>query len=95
MRPIDADALVKKLINESPAIGMVSALMESWFYAAIKSMPTIDAGPVGRGRWIIQDAPSWSVTPYKCSVCSEEIFEEGYKYCPNCGSKMDGDGDDE
>lgn len=45
MRLIDADALIKKVINGSPAIGMVSVLMESWFYAAIKSMPTIGVEP--------------------------------------------------
>ena len=30
---------------------------------------------------------------YRCSTCDAKYSDvEGYKYCPNCGAKMDGDG---
>ena len=70
---------------------------DRWYFGRdvlreIGEAEAVEAEPVRRGRWIIQDVPSWAVTPYKCSVCGEEIFEEDYKYCPNCGARMDGDG---
>lgn len=50
--------------------------------------------PVSRGRWkLIEDC--WAI--YQCSCCKEEfVTEDGeevdelWKYCPNCGAKMDG-----
>jgi DNA-directed RNA polymerase subunit RPC12/RpoP len=61
-------------------------------------MPTIEAEPVKHGRWIEQEAPNMD-TYYDCSACGESFcFIEGspkdnlYTYCPNCGAKMDGDG---
>lgn len=56
--------------------------------AVADSAPTIDAAPVVRGRWI--KGENWSVT---CSVCgSLGIANDGKKYCPYCGAKMDEEG---
>lgn len=56
--------------------------------------PTIDAEPVKRGRWVnVEDRPFMI---YACSQCGEKW---GYgtvihcHYCPNCGARMDGEGD--
>ena len=55
--------------------------------------PTVEAEPVQHGRWI----EIWG-GDYECSLC-HSIFENGgsykyilhcFKYCPNCGAKMDG-----
>ena len=54
---------------------------------AIDMAPAIDAVEVVHGRWINQH---WR------NVCSECRYIVGQhsqsKYCPNCGAKMDGDG---
>ena len=58
-----------------------------------------DAVEVVHGEWtIIEDDYSF-LTTLRCSVCGEEYcFEEydedlppHYRYCPNCGAKMDGE----
>ena len=49
---------------------------------------------VVHGRWIWKpyDERTEILT---CSVCaSTEGALETYNYCPNCGAKMDGDGND-
>ena len=59
-----------------------------------------DVAPVRHGRWEamhyeggILDGTNFD----KCSVCGyKRIFEDeklkiAFKYCPNCGAKMDGD----
>lgn len=46
--------------------------------------------PVRHGRW--RAYSDCGVT--RCSVCDWSIEEcVDYKYCPNCGAKMDGDAD--
>lgn len=57
-------------------------------------MPTIEAEPVRHGYW--ENANSRPKTYIrKCSVCGKEAYFCGrgcsYKFCPNCGAKMDGD----
>lgn len=40
------------------------------------------------GHWIdCAEREPW----YKCSECEEKIFGSYYKYCPNCGAKMEGE----
>ena len=56
---------------------------------------------VVHGRWIddvvesyspFTDSPIW-IDVMQCSVCKEYIDGSHPKnYCPNCGAKMDGDG---
>ena len=55
----------------------------------VNCFPTVDAVEVVHGRWIIN---SDGYYPY-CSECKEEPKHgEMTHYCPNCGAKMDGDG---
>ena len=58
----------------------------------VMQAPTVDAVEVVHGRWI------WTMTGeedyeqyYRCSECNDYMYSE-YNYCPNCGAKMDGDG---
>ena len=60
----------------------------------IDSVPGVDAVPVVYGYWY--KAPHH---PYRCSNCGEmallDMYGESHyrsNYCPNCGAKMDGDG---
>lgn len=55
----------------------------------VQEAPTIDAEPVRHGKWI------WEEDGYKCSNCSHkaygnilECMDGTYKYCPNCGARM-------
>lgn len=66
---------------------------------AIKALPAADVAPVVHGRW--EDSiDEWLGTDvYTCSKCRESyVLVEGtpkenlWHYCPNCGAKMDGDG---
>ena len=71
-------------------------------YAAevIGKQPTVDAVEVVHGRWAekIKDerfGEEWDeIALYECSVCKSEFVEGmgAWRYCPNCGAKMDGDG---
>ena len=57
------------------------------------SLPTVDAVPVVHGRW----TPKMYDNSYilcHCSECGSPNARER-NYCPNCGAKMDGDGNAE
>ena len=62
----------------------------------ILDAPTVDAVEVVHGRWIEKQEPiPWcedDVEVYTvCSIC--DCYSPGESnYCPNCGAKMDGDG---
>ncbi len=60
---------------------------------------TVDAVEVVHGEWAIFEDGWNSEVIYECSVCKEafvtldgEPMEKLWNYCPNCGAKMDGDG---
>lgn len=63
--------------------------------------PAADVAEVVHGQWPRADDDWNSLTTIQCSLCSEEwCFETdddvslpNYKYCPNCGAKMDGGND--
>ena len=62
---------------------------------AIDEMPAADVVPVKHGHWISLDD---YFEDAQCSECGDALvigdcsfndFCECYKYCPNCGAKMD------
>ena len=60
----------------------------------IDNFPTVDAVEVVHGRWEWRgpyryNGEGWIGT---CSVCKERLRLFVHNYCPNCGTKMDGDG---
>ena len=91
-RLIDADALIHRLLNTK----IVAANLFQYANAVtnmIGDAPTIEAEPVRHGYW--ENANGRPKTYIrKCSVCGKEAYFCGrgcsYKFCPNCGSKMDG-----
>ena len=60
----------------------------------IGKTPTVDAVPVVHGRWIDNlDENGYLCNAWrKCSVCVGLNWSKRPNYCPNCGAKMDGDG---
>ena len=69
----------------------------------ISGLPAADVAEVVHGEWLRSDDDWASLTTIQCSLCSEEwCFETdddvsllNYKYCPNCGARMDGGKDEE
>lgn len=70
---------------------------------AIRELPAADVAEVVHGEWLRADDDWNSITIIQCSLCREEWYFEtdddvsllNYKYCPNCGARMDGGKDDE
>lgn len=84
---IDADALCKGRVSNDPVL------------IAVKCEPAADVAEVVHGEWL--NFVGDYVTA-ECSVCGEcydpsdfndkehfDMFKQLYKYCPNCGAKMD------
>ena len=73
------------------------------FKIAIANFPAVDAVEVVHGSWVsLTDCANAGVY---CSVCNKKVYKEDYawcnrknklrsNYCPNCGAKMDGDGNE-
>ena len=83
--------------------GLCRVIFEDDFKRAIKKIPKgiiADVAPVRHRRWEemhyeggILDGTNFD----RCSICGyERVFDDPalktvFKYCPNCGAKMDGD----
>lgn len=68
-------------------------------YGIIQGMETVDAVPVVHGRWIrVYSRPCvFKYLGWTCDQCGQrtgnEYAPQWYKFCPNCGARMDGKGD--
>jgi hypothetical protein len=65
----------------------------------IQQLPTVDTVSVMHGHWtskdIINRKAGYGQRYYyheECKGNACQLFECPYDYCPNCGAKMDGDG---
>ena len=76
-----ADRCLKSKGLECSVLGSVIDLL--------KAAPAVDAVEVVHGRWI--DAREYC-GDYMCSNCDALYGTNKFNYCPNCGAKMDGDG---
>lgn len=84
--------------------GLCRVIMEEDFKRAIRTIPAgtiIDVDPVVHGRWEDSTDEMFGTDVYTCSNCRESyVLVEGtpkqnlWHYCPNCGAKMDGGGED-
>ena len=96
-------ARIDKCYQESAKTGLglepVMAIRD--IKALISVMQTVDAAPVKHGRWTEQhvdyasDCAIDEIQEFKCSVCglyhtTPYMYNiTHYKFCPNCGAKMD------
>ena len=65
--------------------------------ALIDEQPTVDAVEVVHGYWEKEHDDLGIDRGWKCSHCKGSVYEmtyEPYQYCPHCGAKMDGDGNE-
>ena len=102
MRLIDADAIIDFIDMGHTRNPLETCFSERDVVDMLESSPTVDAVPVRHGRWKemhyeggILDGTNFD----RCSICGyERVFDDPalktvFKYCPNCGAKMDGGAD--
>lgn len=60
-------------------------------FAVVRDFPAADVAPVVHGRWVRGNNEEICLN-VKCSVCgmSQPLWaKRDYKFCPDCGAKMD------
>lgn len=66
----------------------------TWTPQRVKTLlmriPAADVEPVRRGRW-----KRYSTTMMECSLCGKHTARHKFNYCPNCGAKMDLEGEND
>ena len=84
MRLIDVDAIPWPV----DGVGDIPVITKQ----EIEEMPVIDAVPVRHGKWSRHTLGSTSgygtTVMHQCSEC-ESMTISRFRYCPNCGAKMD------
>ena len=91
-RLIDANAMRQHWLDngENEYVYDTNSVLDS-----IDEQPTVDVVEVVHGRWEewwpgISLIMTGEEMLYRCSACDAKYPDvEGYKYCPNCGAKMD------
>lgn len=109
MRLIDADEFANMLSRVRQRLDPKAYKTAIEFYTRdemllnleqmVRAAPTID--PVKHGRWEQpRDYDFYDDDLYKCSICGEEFIliegtpeDNNYKFCPNCGARMDAEGE--
>ena len=93
MRLIDADAMFENL-DGMMAVSPTGYIHGETVADMISDAPTIDAVSVRHGKWIYSNDFHWYTA--SCNKCGyqrrTDIKAEGWnqwKFCPNCGAKMD------
>lgn len=94
MRLIDADALFRTInkIKCPQGACMQDGLADAC--QAVMDAPTIEAEPVRHGRWDYGKKHADFVEA-TCTACNGILLVKWYsklseyRYCPNCGAKMD------
>ena len=97
-RLIDANALMEEARRCSPFVACLGDIVD--IELLVNDQPTVEAVEVVHGRWEDRENPQWKAYDIRhCSVCGWSIpktklrqKDSHWNYCPNCGAKMDGDG---
>lgn len=87
------DRLNKNLSACNP--GTFSEMCYADAIETVKHLPSADVEPVRHGRWTFEAATENTLSRIKCNICGwwtlDPSVDGVYKYCPNCGAKMDAD----
>lgn len=93
LKNLEAD----KMNNAEHCEPVTVQIMER-FIRYVSEFPATNVQPVKRGRWeneYLEDDIWWA----ECSNCKQETHSRygrpsTYRYCPNCGARMDGEQND-
>ncbi len=91
-RLIDANTLKRHMIKAFELCGLNFITKNDVVYC-IDNTDTVDAVEVVHGRWGYEGFDIYRCS--NCGACShvkEVMGKPDWDYCPNCGAKMDGDG---
>ena len=93
-RLIDADAIKYKMLYKEDWLKGTGVEKQGVWKEDIDSMPTIDVEPVRHGKWIDEGryADFFPHHAWRCSECGKYVIEidvPWYKFCPECGARMD------
>lgn len=105
-RYVDTGVLRHVIAN----VNCPEGLSDADFFLALNAVaeevdyiPLADIAPVVHGKWIEREDPCGDPY-YTCSACKDDFYIEMtgavekdlflYSYCPNCGAKMDGKGEE-
>lgn len=107
-RLIEVNSLIAYFEEQCDIAAKDTEIESAYVLAALKccidlfqNFPTVDAVEVVHGRWNPRPHHKFNRTGqlikycdfYYCSECgTERPAVPPYNYCPNCGAKMDGDG---
>ena len=106
----EKEALIREIISDMALfMGDPDAVQEhdercNYAISCIGNAPPADVALVRHGRWISwEEAGNYVPSPdrHECSVCHDaaQVLVNGLEllsdYCPNCGAKMDLEGDHE
>ncbi len=102
VRPIDANLFAKSLEIEARSVGVswvcdrheAAAIRAAFNVAATKArqFPTLDYAPVVHGEWIEPCINKYGHPCHHCSKCGFKASQKDRNFCPNCGAKMDKEG---
>ena len=77
------------ITEEHEAGGFTDYSNYSDLWNTVDDMPAADVQPVVHAKWLCLE-PEIGLY-YSCSRCGHNTFQGMYKFCPNCGAKMDGE----
>ena len=85
---VERQAVTDLIMENDPwwGVGMTRTIFDG-----INRLPSVDAVPVRHGKWgtrTVTNASNGTYTMNRCSECGLTIIDR-YKYCPNCGARMD------
>lgn len=92
---IERAAAVKAVLRmRRPENSVAQNRMLSIIQMDILKLPATDVAPVVHGRWTFETSAVNTLSRTKCNICGwwtlDPSVDGVYKYCPNCGAKMDG-----
>lgn len=92
---IEKAAAVKAVLRmRKPENSVAQNRMLSIIQMDILKIPAADVAPVVHGRWEYTPQTFNTLGQIRCPFCAwwslDQSIDGIYKYCPNCGAKMDG-----